>query len=112
MSRKIESLTNHLVVCGAGDTGMRMIEELILTKRPFVIIESEEKAVEQLRQMKDVLVVQGDAYEEHVLARAGIHRAAAAAVALPSDRDNLVTTLCIRTMNPKIRIVVKEIEPG
>src|SRR2546421_8956205 len=62
--------------------------------------------------MKDVLVVKGDAYEEHVLAQAGIERASAAAVALPSDRDNLVTTLSIRTMNPKIRIVVKEIEPG
>src|SRR5204863_3761758 len=39
-------------------------------------------------------------------------RAAAAAIALPTDRDNIVTTLSIRTMNPKIRIVVKEIEPG
>ena len=58
------------------------------------------------------LIVQGDAYEEHVLANAGIERAAAAAIALPTARDNLVTTLSIRTMNPKIRIVVKEIEPG
>src|SRR5438045_8132072 len=62
--------------------------------------------------MPDVLIVKGDAYEEHVLAAAGIQRAVAAAIALPTDRDNLVTTLSIRTMNPKIRIVVKEIEPG
>jgi voltage-gated potassium channel len=112
MSRKIESMNNHFVVCGASETGMRMIEELILTRRPFVVIESDEKSIAQLRQMKDVWVIQGEAYEEHVLARAGIQRAAAAAVALHSDRDNLVTTLSIRTMNSKIRIVVKEIEPG
>jgi voltage-gated potassium channel len=112
MSRKIEALTGHFVVCGAGETGMRMIDELIMTRRSFVVIDSDEKAIDTLRQMKDVWVIQGDAYEEHVLARAGIQRAVAAAVALPSDRDNLVTTLSIRTMNPKIRIVVKEIEPG
>jgi voltage-gated potassium channel len=112
MSRKIEAMTGHFVVCGAGETGMRMIDELITTRRPFVVIDSDEKAIDTLRQMKDVWVIQGDAYEEHVLARAGIQRAAAAAVALSSDRDNLVTTLSIRTLNPKIRIVVKEIEPG
>src|SRR5581483_7694033 len=112
MSRKIESMSEHYVVCGAGDTGMRIIDELVKTRRPFVVIDSDEKAIEQLRQMKDVSIVKGDAYEEHVLADAGIQRAAAAAIALPTDRDNLVTTLSIRTMNPKIRIVVKEIEPG
>src|SRR5438876_11523108 len=58
MSRKIESMKDHYVVCGAGETGMRMIEELIQTKRDFVVIDSNEKAIEQLRLMKDVLIVQ------------------------------------------------------
>ncbi len=112
MTRRIGTMSGHYVVCGAGETGMRIIEELIRTRREFVVIDSDEKAIEELRGMKDVLVVQGDAYEEDVLENAGIRRAAAAAIALPTDRDNLVTTLSIRTMNPKIRIVVKEIEPG
>ena len=112
MSRRIGSMTGHYVVCGAGETGMRIIEELNKTKRDFVVIDSDEKAIEEVRNMKDTAVILGDAYEEHVLAAAGIERAAAAAVALPTDRDNLVTTLSIRTMNPKVRIVVKEIEPG
>ena len=112
MSRKIASMNGHYVVCGAGETGMRIIDELILTKREFVVIDSDDKTIEQLRNVPGLVIVQGDAYEEHVLAAAGIERAAAAAIALHSDRDNLVTTLSIRTMNPKIRIVVKEIEPG
>ena len=112
MSRKIGSMSGHYVVCGAGETGMRIIDELIKTKREFVVIDSDAKAIDDLRKMKDILVVQGDAYEEEILEEAGIRRATAAAVALPTDRDNLVTTLSIRTMNPKIRIVVKEIEPG
>jgi len=112
MTRKIEAMNGHYVVCGAGETGMRIIEELTTTKRAFVVIDSNEKAIDTLRQMKDVCVISGDAYDEQVLASAGIERAAAAAVVLPTDRDNLVTTLSIRTINPKIRIVVKEIEQG
>src|SRR5438128_745068 len=112
MSRKIESMKGHYVVCGAGETGMRIIDELMQTKREFVVIDADDKIIEELRNMPGVVAVQGDAYEEHVLTAAGIERAAAAAIALHSDRDNLVATLSIRTMNPKIRIVVKEIEPG
>src|SRR5207302_7970531 len=89
-----------------------IIDELMRTQREFVVIDSNANAIEELRRMNDVAVVQGDAYDEKVLETAGIERAAAAAIALPTDRDNLVTTLSIRTMNPKIRIVVKEIEPG
>jgi voltage-gated potassium channel len=112
MTRKIESMTGHYVVCGAGETGMRVIEELMTTKRDFVVIDSDEHTIDELRKMTNVYVVQGDAYDEDILESAGIRRATAAAVALPTDRDNLVTTLSIRTLNPKIRIVVKEIEAG
>jgi voltage-gated potassium channel len=112
MSRRIGVLNGHYVVCGAGETGMRIIDELVKTKRDFVVIDADAKAIDDLKKLEGALVVQGDAYDEEVLEQAGIRRAAAAAVALPNDRDNLVTTLSIRTMNPKIRIVVKEIEPG
>src|SRR5437868_3424100 len=75
MSRRIEIMNGHYVVCGAGETGMRIIEELIKTKRQFVVIDSNERAIEELRQMKDVYVIQVDAYEEEVLESAGIIRA-------------------------------------
>ena len=112
MARKIESMNGHYVVCGAGETGMRIIEELIATKRDFVVIDSDEDAIAELQKWKDIAVVQGLADDEEVLEGAGIRRASAAAVVLKTDRDNLVATLSIRTMNPKIRIVVKELESG
>src|SRR5207244_8823417 len=64
MSRKIESMKGHYVVCGAGETGMRIIEELIRTMREFVVIDSNPAAIDELRRMNNVIVVQGDAYEE------------------------------------------------
>ncbi len=112
MSRKIESLNGHYVVCGGGETGMRIVEELVKTHRAFVVIDSDQQVIEQLQKFKNIAILQGIADHEEVLEAAGIRRATAAAVALGSDRDNLVATLSIRTMNPKIRIVVKEYEPG
>jgi voltage-gated potassium channel len=112
MARKIESMNGHYVVCGAEETGMRIIEELIATKRDFVVIDSDEDAIAELQKWKDLAVVKGLADDEEVLEAAGIRRASAAAVVLKTDRDNLVATLSIRTMNPKIRIVVKELESG
>src|SRR5262249_54167979 len=78
MSRKIESMKGHYIVCGAGETGIRVIEELLKTKRPFVVIDPDEKAIAGLRQLKDVCVIQGDAYDEQILASAGVERASAA----------------------------------
>ena len=112
MSRKIGAMSGHFVVCGAGETGMAIIDELVKTRREFVVIDSNERAIEELQKLKDIAIIQGTADHEEILEAAGIRRAVAAAVALGSDRDNLVATLSIRTMNPKIRIVVKEYEPG
>jgi voltage-gated potassium channel len=112
MTRKIGSMQGHFVVCGAGETGMRIIEELIATRRDFVVIDSDDRAIEGLQRWKDIAIVKGLADDEEVLETAGIRRASAAAVALKTDRDNLVATLSIRTLNPKIRIVVKELESG
>ena len=107
-----EAMPHHYVVCGAGETGMRIVEELQRTHRDFVVIDSDERAIEALQKLKDVAMIHGLADSEAVLESAGIRRASAAAVALATDRDNLVTTLSIRTLNPKIRIVVKEMEQG
>jgi len=112
MARKIEAMNGHFVVCGAGETGQRIIEELVVTHRDFVVIDSDEEAIEELQRSKDIAIVKGLADDEDVLMSAGITRASAAAVVLKTDRDNLVATLSIRTMNPKIRVVVKEIESG
>src|SRR5262245_15570158 len=43
MNRKIELMRGHYVVCGGGETGMRIIEELIKTGRDFVVIDSDQR---------------------------------------------------------------------
>ncbi len=112
MERQIARLKDHFVVCGAGETGMRIIEELANTERDFVVIDPDPKSVETFREHHEKPILQGVSDDEDILRAAGIERAAGVVVALPNDRDTLVTTLSIRMLNPSIRIVVKEIEPG
>ena len=50
MERQIARLKDHFVVCGAGETGMRVIEELANTERDFVVIDPDPKSVETFRE--------------------------------------------------------------
>ena len=77
-----------------------------------MVIDPDPKIVEAFRSDYESPILQGVADDEEILKKAGIERAAGVVVALPNDRDTLVTTLSIRMLNPSIRIVVKEIEPG
>ena len=112
MQRRIDSMKDHFIVCGAGETGQRVIEELTQTKRDFVVIDPDPRAVAEFRSEYTEPILEGVSDDQEILRAAGVERAAGAVVALPNDRDNLVTTLSIRMLNPSIRIVTKEIDPG
>ncbi len=112
MQRRIASMKDHFILCGAGETGLRIVEELDRTLRDFVVIDPDPDAVAHFRADHEDPIIEGQSDDEHILKAAGLERAAGVVVALPNDRDSLVTTLSIRMLNPSIRSVVKEIEPG
>ena len=41
VKKQIDSLSNHVVVCGFGRNGMQAAEKLIAYKKPFVVIEKD-----------------------------------------------------------------------
>ena len=43
MQKTINELDNHVIVCGVGTTGVRVVHELISAKMPFVMIEAREE---------------------------------------------------------------------
>jgi len=67
--------------------------------------------VDRLAELGPVLAVHGDATEDSVLERAGIARAKGLIASLPRDEDNLFVTITARSLNPKLRIVVKGSDP-
>lgn len=110
MLKKIGQLDRHYIVCGLGNAGRYVIDELQKTGRPFVVIEDDEEAVNRLREhhpeaYENVLYVIGDATEEETLDAAGVERATGVIAALDSDKDNLVVTVMVRQKNAGARIV-------
>jgi voltage-gated potassium channel len=111
MSKEISEMSHHFIICGGGETGQYVAQELSLSGRPFLVVERDAARVERLREL-GYRYVEGDASEESVLERAGIARAEGVTVALPTDRDNIYVTLTARQMNPRIPIIAKGIEPS
>lgn len=110
MEKKISRLKNHFIVCGGDETAQTIVQELLLTKRPFVVVAPSADKLARLRELGEVLFLQGDPTEDATLRRAGIERARGILVSLPTDEDNLFVTLSARALNPRLRIVAKGLE--
>ncbi|MGC2109264.1 MAG: potassium channel protein [Candidatus Korobacteraceae bacterium] len=112
MKKQIADLRQHLIVCGFGETGRHVTDELHKTHTPYVVIDSSNEAITRLVEgesdaYRDMLYLVGDATDEKVLERAGVDVAAGIVATLPSDKDNLVITVVVRQRNPAIRIVCR-----
>ena len=114
MQKRVNELTNHVIVAGVGSTGMHAVEELHATRTPFVAIDRSRDVLERLaRELTggEMLYVVGDATDDMVLTQAGITRATGVIAALTEDKDNLYVTLSARSLNANARIVSKVIAP-
>jgi voltage-gated potassium channel len=110
MEREIDSLANHVIVCGYGRIGEQLSNELRLRKKPFVVLESDS---EKISEMIDdgILHLQGNATDEDLLLEAGVDRAKTIACTLPSDADNVFITLTSRNLNAQINIIARAEAP-
>jgi len=110
MDRDIGRLTDHVIVCGADETAETVVRELVQTKRPFVVVESDKDRLDRLAASGPILFVQGDPADDAVLQRAGISRAKGVVCSLPTDEANLFVALTARNLNKGLRIVAKGID--
>lgn len=112
MQSKIDRMKDHVIVTGAGSTGMHVIEELHATRTPTVVVDRNREALERIsREIAggELLYVIGDATDDMVMMQAGITRAMGVIAALTDDKSNLFVTLSARTLNAGARIVSKVI---
>lgn len=100
---KINSLSEHVVICGYGRNGMQAAEKLQLYNRPFVVIEKNKAVIE--KNEDDVLFVEGDVNDDEVLMTAGIERASYLIAAVPDDAVNLFVVLSARQLNKNLFII-------
>lgn len=108
MLKRIQGLRDHFIVCGAGTTGLHVVEELHKTHRAVVVIDANPKNLSRVPQIaEEIPVIEGDASDEDVLESAGLDRAAGVVAALPNDKDNLVVIITVRQKHPNVRIVAR-----
>jgi len=103
-----DMMSGHVVVCGVGHVGYRVIEELCQLGEDVVAIEQSERDtfVEVVRE-KGVPVHIGDARRDELLVKVGVERAKAVVCATSNDLANLEIALDAKRMNPSVRVVMR-----
>ncbi len=106
MTKDLEKLNDHFIVCGAGRLGTRIISHLEAGGSDFVVIDSDEAAARALGEM-GVRFIHGDATEEATMQAAGVTRAQGLVTAIGSDAENVYITLTARELNPSLVVVAR-----
>jgi voltage-gated potassium channel len=109
MQKRINSMTDHIIICGFGRNGKQAARKLLAYKRPFVIIERDKEIVERFQE-DNIPFVYGNANEDETLLEAGIEKASTLISALPSDADNLFVVLSARQINKNLIIISRASE--
>lgn len=112
MQKRIDALSDHYILCGAGETGGHVFHELVAAEENFVVIEQSSEVLERISKEspKELLYVVGDATRESVLEQAGIQRAKGLVAALTGDKDNLFLVVSACFVKPGLRVVAKCID--
>jgi voltage-gated potassium channel len=103
MQQRLDTLHDHVVVCGLGQVGAALVDELRSEGRTVVAVD---RSAEVLHQAGPYALV-GDATSDEVLVSAGIRRAATLVCALDTDAANLYVTLSARALNAGLFIVAR-----
>lgn len=106
MTKEIESLDQHVILCGFGRIGQLVAHKLKAEHQVFIVVDNHPDRV-ALAQEQGYLRYQGNATDEAVLEAVGIHRAKSLATVLPNDAANVFITLTAREMNPNLTILAR-----
>ncbi len=104
MQKKIDALSDHIIICGYGRNGKQAATKLLAYKKSFVVIEKNKEIIEKFSN-ELVPFVFGNANEDEALLQAGIDRASCMISALPNDADNLFVVLSARQINSSLKII-------
>jgi Trk K+ transport system NAD-binding subunit len=104
-------VSNHVVVVGLGNVGMRSAAQLVDWGVPVVGIERNPNArgIAEARAL-NIPVVVGEGGLDQPLRTAGVHRSRALMAMTGDDAVNLEAALVAREINPEVRLVLRTME--
>jgi voltage-gated potassium channel len=106
LDQRIARLKNHYIVCGYGRIGKVICEKLHRENFDLVVIDKNQDYIDTFEAKKFAYIC-GDAGEEAVLLKAGLHRAKALIASLATDTDNVFLVLTARQLAPRLKIVAR-----
>jgi voltage-gated potassium channel len=109
MQRRIDSLSDHYVICGFGRVGRQVARDLRAAGARYVVVDHNADALEVAREV-GVRFLEGSPSDDDVLVAAGIDRARAVIACVDSDAENIFITLTARELRPDVTIVARASE--
>lgn len=103
MEKAIDTIDDHVIVCGFGRVGRLVEEELREGGLGVVVVDNNP---DRLKSHNGLHIV-GSVTNDRVLAAAGIARARALVTVVPADADNLYVTMSARLLNDGLFIVAR-----
>lgn len=98
----------HVVVCGLGNVGFRVIEELLRAKQPVVVLEAsrDNRFLAAARRLGAAVII-GDCTLPEALRQVKVDAARAVVVTTSNDLANIETALLVRELAPEQRVIVR-----
>lgn len=109
MSKQVQQLKNHYIVCGYGRMGREVCDTLEENGESFVVIDNDQDKIDELIA-KGFLFIQGDGASDETLMQAGIDKAKGLAAVVKSDAENIFITLSARLLKKDLFVVARAIE--
>jgi Trk K+ transport system NAD-binding subunit len=98
----------HVLVCGSGNVGTRVIAHLRALHQRIVVIEPQpDAALIELSRRRHIELLTADATRDATLDRCNIASARAAIAVTSSDTANLEIALGVRARNPNLPVVMR-----
>jgi voltage-gated potassium channel len=109
MEQEIKKLSNHVIVCGYGRLGRIVCEDLEKEGRQILIVENNQKVIEELEN-KEKLYIDGDAAEDETILKMSVESASTIITTFHADANNIYVTLAARELNKDIKIISRASE--
>ena len=106
VKKMLQDLHDHYIICGHGQVGQLVSEELIRHELPVVVLDNSEAALLRCKEL-GIPHLQCDAMEEENLQIAGIDRAKGLISVVDRDADNVFIVLTARSLNPDLFVCAR-----
>ncbi|MFG0330456.1 MAG: potassium channel family protein [Phycisphaerales bacterium] len=110
MQRRLQAMSNHIVVCGFGRVGTAVAKELSKHGVPLLVLDVNPTAISRADEL-GYTAIEGDCTDEQTLAAASLKQARGLIATLDRDAANVFVILMAREIQPRLRIVTRAERP-